>query len=74
MQTSQKCHGLLKISHYLILKCHNSVTFQKLFHIYGSRRGFAAAIPRRKQRTDFLKFCPLFSAVYLFEKRDAVLS
>lgn len=28
MQTSQKCHGLLKNSHYLILKCHNSVTFQ----------------------------------------------
>ena len=28
MQTSQKCHGLLRISHYLTLKCHNPVTFQ----------------------------------------------
>lgn len=28
MQTSQKCHGLFRISHYLTLKCHNSVTFQ----------------------------------------------
>jgi hypothetical protein len=48
--------------------------FCDISNIYGGRRGFAAAISRRKQRTDFLKFCPLFSAVYLFEKRDAVLS
>ena len=31
---------------FLPLKCHSSVTFQKL--IYGGRRGFAAAIPLLK--------------------------